>query len=108
MRIDKTRSRVALAALLALALAFGAVACGGGSSSSSGSESSGRRSDQRRRRRLGRRLDRRQPRKRKVKLTIGSKNFPEQEILGEIYAQALTAAGYKVRPRSTSAPKPWR
>jgi osmoprotectant transport system substrate-binding protein len=32
-----------------------------------------------------------------VKLTIGSKNFPEQEILGEIYAQALTAAGYKVK-----------
>ncbi len=24
-----------------------------------------------------------------MKLTIGSKNFPEQEILGEIYAQAL-------------------
>ena len=33
----------------------------------------------------------------KVRLTIGSKNFPEQEILGEIYAQALEAAGYKVK-----------
>jgi osmoprotectant transport system substrate-binding protein len=33
----------------------------------------------------------------KVSLTIGSKNFPEQEILGEVYAQALTAAGYKVQ-----------
>ena len=33
----------------------------------------------------------------KVSLTIGSKNFPEQEILGEIYAQALEAAGYKVK-----------
>jgi len=31
-----------------------------------------------------------------VKLTIGSKNFTEQFILGEIYAQALTAAGYDV------------
>ncbi|HEU4945076.1 MAG TPA: glycine betaine ABC transporter substrate-binding protein [Solirubrobacterales bacterium] len=30
-----------------------------------------------------------------VKLTIGSKNFPEQEILGEIYAQALAAAGFR-------------
>src|SRR5204863_137830 len=30
-------------------------------------------------------------------LTIGSKNFPEQEILGEIYAQALKAAGYKAK-----------
>ena len=31
------------------------------------------------------------------RLTIGSKNFPEQEILGEIYAQALCAAGYKAK-----------
>ena len=31
-----------------------------------------------------------------VKLTIGSKNFTEQFILGEIYAQALDAAGYQV------------
>jgi glycine betaine/choline ABC-type transport system substrate-binding protein len=31
-----------------------------------------------------------------IKLTIGSKNFTEQFILGEIYAQALTAAGYDV------------
>ena len=30
-------------------------------------------------------------------VTIGSKNFPEQFILGEIYAQALEAAGYKVK-----------
>jgi len=37
------------------------------------------------------------PENRKVSLTIGSKNFPEQEILGEIYAQALAAAGYKVK-----------
>jgi glycine betaine/choline ABC-type transport system substrate-binding protein len=32
-----------------------------------------------------------------VSLTIGSKNFPESEITGEIYAQALEAAGYKVK-----------
>jgi glycine betaine/choline ABC-type transport system substrate-binding protein len=30
-------------------------------------------------------------------LTIGSKNFTEEFILGEIYAQALEAGGYKVR-----------
>jgi glycine betaine/choline ABC-type transport system substrate-binding protein len=30
-------------------------------------------------------------------LTIGSKNFAEEFILGEIYAQALEAAGYKVK-----------
>jgi glycine betaine/choline ABC-type transport system substrate-binding protein len=32
-----------------------------------------------------------------VSLTVGSKNFTEQFILGEIYAQALQAAGYKVK-----------
>ncbi len=31
-----------------------------------------------------------------TKVTIGSKNFTEQKLLGEIYAQALTAAGYDV------------
>jgi osmoprotectant transport system substrate-binding protein len=29
-----------------------------------------------------------------VKLVVGSKNFTEQKVLGEIYAQALAAAGY--------------
>jgi osmoprotectant transport system substrate-binding protein len=33
----------------------------------------------------------------KVTLTIGSKNFTEQRVLGEIYAQGLAAAGYTVR-----------
>jgi osmoprotectant transport system substrate-binding protein len=32
-----------------------------------------------------------------VKLTIGSKNFTEQKVLGEIYAQAFEAAGFKVK-----------
>jgi osmoprotectant transport system substrate-binding protein len=31
-----------------------------------------------------------------VKLTIGSKNFTEQRVLGEIYAQGLAAAGYTI------------
>ena len=30
-------------------------------------------------------------------ITVGSKNFTEQFILGEIYAQALQAAGYTVK-----------
>jgi osmoprotectant transport system substrate-binding protein len=29
-------------------------------------------------------------------ITVGSKNFTEQKVLGEIYAQAFQAAGYKV------------
>lgn len=33
----------------------------------------------------------------KPTITVGSKNFTEQFILGEIYAQALEAAGYKVK-----------
>jgi osmoprotectant transport system substrate-binding protein len=33
----------------------------------------------------------------KVTLTIGSKNFTEQKILGEVYAQAFEAAGYTVK-----------
>jgi osmoprotectant transport system substrate-binding protein len=31
-----------------------------------------------------------------TKVTIGSKNFTEQKVLGEIYAQSLAAAGYSV------------
>jgi osmoprotectant transport system substrate-binding protein len=33
----------------------------------------------------------------KLTLTIGSKNFTEQKVLGEIYAQGLAAAGYTVK-----------
>ena len=32
-----------------------------------------------------------------IQLTVGSKNFTEEYILGKIYAQALEAAGYKVK-----------
>ncbi len=33
----------------------------------------------------------------KVSITVGSKNFTEQKVLGEIYAQGLEAAGYKIK-----------
>jgi osmoprotectant transport system substrate-binding protein len=33
----------------------------------------------------------------KTTLTVGSKNFTEQKVLGEVYAQALAAAGYQVK-----------
>ena len=42
-------------------------------------------------------LIRRNPANASTTLTIGSKNFTEEFILGEIYAQALKAGGYKVR-----------
>jgi glycine betaine/choline ABC-type transport system substrate-binding protein len=78
---------VLLAAIAALALTLGVAACGSSddsttSGSTEGGEAGAIQSN---------------PDNGKVSLTIGSKNFPEQEILGEIYAQALTAAGYKVK-----------
>lgn len=89
MRTDKTRWRALLAALAALALALGVVACGGSDDSTSGETSEEGSSSAS--------AIQSNPENGKVSLTIGSKNFPEQEILGEIYAQALTAAGYKVK-----------
>jgi glycine betaine/choline ABC-type transport system substrate-binding protein len=35
----------------------------------------------------------------KTTITVGSKNFSEEFILGQIYAQALRAAGYRVKTR---------
>lgn len=90
MRTDRTRLRVPLAVLLAVALALGIAACGGGDGTTSGgtSEAAGGEA-------AG--AIESNPENGNVNLTIGSKNFPEQEILGEIYAQALTAAGYEVK-----------
>jgi osmoprotectant transport system substrate-binding protein len=75
-----------MAMLSALALTLGVAACGGSgdNSTSSGEEAGG-----------GAIVS--NPENADVSLTIGSKNFPEQEILGEIYAQALAAAGYKTK-----------
>lgn len=87
MRTKKTRLRAALATLLALALTAGLAACGsddGDDTTAAGGDGGG-----------GAIVS--NPDNGKVTLTIGSKNFPEQEILGEIYAQALEAAGYKVK-----------
>jgi osmoprotectant transport system substrate-binding protein len=89
VKTDKTRWRALLVALAAMALTLGVVACGSDSDTTSGgtSEEGGA---------SGAAIQS-NPDNGKVSLTIGSKNFPEQEILGEIYAQALTAAGYKVK-----------
>ena len=87
MRTDQTRMRVLLAALAALALTLGVAACGSSSDSTTSGSTEGGEAG----------AIQSSPENGKVSLTIGSKNFPEQEILGEIYAQALTAAGYKVK-----------
>jgi osmoprotectant transport system substrate-binding protein len=93
---------MALAMLVAaLSLAVGISACGGGSSSSSSesteaesTESTG--TEETKTSGEGEAI-KSDPANAKVSLTIGSKNFPEQEILGEIYTQALSAAGYKAK-----------
>jgi glycine betaine/choline ABC-type transport system substrate-binding protein len=82
---------LALLAVLCLGLAFAACGSdeksssgGGGSSSGSGGSASGNQIQ-------------------KVSgaegksITVGSKNFTEQFVLGEIYSQALAAAGFKVK-----------
>jgi osmoprotectant transport system substrate-binding protein len=76
--------RAAVAVLLALFLSIGVAACGSSNDDSTSGEEGG-----------GAIVS--NPDNGKVTLTIGSKNFPEQEILGEIYTQALKAAGYKVK-----------
>lgn len=91
MRTDQRRLRVLLAALAALALTLGVAACGDGDDTTgSNTEATGEGGDS------GGAIQS-NPANGKVTLTIGSKNFPEQEILGEIYAQALAAVGYKVK-----------
>jgi len=85
----RLRALFAVLAVLGLALAF--VACGDDSSDSSSTSAdestSADTSDN---------LIQSNPDNGQVSLTIGSKNFTEQYILGEIYAQALEAAGYDV------------
>ncbi|HEY2717406.1 MAG TPA: glycine betaine ABC transporter substrate-binding protein [Solirubrobacterales bacterium] len=102
MRFTKTRPLTALALLVAaLALAVGFSACGGGGDTTGGEETAAETSSEET---TGGEEEggegeaiQSNPANAKVSLTIGSKNFPEQEILGEIYAQALSAAGYKVK-----------
>ena len=80
------RLRAMFALLAAFVLAFGVAACGDDDSDSSddGGETSATAIEA-------------NPDNEGVELTIGSKNFDEQFILGEIYAQALEAAGYTVK-----------
>ena len=85
----RLRALFALLAVLGLTLAF--VACGSddstSSSSTSGDTSATGSTDN---------LIQSNPDNGQIDLTIGSKNFTEQYILGEIYAQGLEAAGYDV------------
>jgi osmoprotectant transport system substrate-binding protein len=76
-----------------LALALGVAACGGddnNSASSTGSSTPSASTAQGAAIKLN-------EANAKTTLTVGSKNFTEQKVLGEIYAQAFEAAGFKVK-----------
>ena len=79
----QTRPRSLLALLAALVLVLGVAACGTGGASDEEGETTAN-------------LIEGNPANNGVQITVGSKNFTEQFILGEIYAQALDAAGYDV------------
>ena len=89
----KPTSRTILAALMATVLSFAVSACGGGGSGGGAgggggqAEGGGAPAEQ---------AIKRDPANAGKKVTIGSKNFPEQFVLGEIYTQSLEAAGYDV------------
>ena len=84
---SKTRLRGVLALLSLLVAAVALAACGSDDGTSTEADSTAASTDN---------LIQDNPDNNGVKLTIGSKNFTEQFILGEIYAQALEAAGYDV------------
>jgi glycine betaine/choline ABC-type transport system substrate-binding protein len=78
--------RTLFALLAAMVLAVGVAACGDDDDDDGGEETTSEESA----------LIESNPDNEAVEITMGSKNFDEQFILGEIYAQALEAAGYTV------------
>jgi glycine betaine/choline ABC-type transport system substrate-binding protein/ABC-type proline/glycine betaine transport system permease subunit len=97
-RNRRMRSRSVLA-LLAIGLTLGLAACGDDDSSDSGStNSSGAAASTTSTQAADSKVIQSNAENgSKPTITIGSKNFTENIILGEIYAQALKAAGYKVK-----------
>lgn len=84
MKVNRFQ-RALMAALVALAAAVAVGACGDSKKSSTsggGGKSAAITPD---------------PKNASTTLTVGSKDFTEQKVLGEIYAQGLQAAGYKVK-----------
>ena len=82
-----SRTRAVFALIAALVLALGVAACGGGSDNNDTGTSGGNSAN----------LIKSNPANKGIQLTVGSKNFTEEYILGNIYAQALQAAGYDVK-----------
>jgi len=84
MRRRKFHTPLLMLLLLAVLAVFGLAACGGDddSSSSSGDNQSSSSGDQ--------------PGKGKPAVTLGTKDFTEEFVLGELYKQALEAKGYTI------------
>jgi glycine betaine/choline ABC-type transport system substrate-binding protein len=82
-----SRLRAAYALIAALVLALGVAACGGGDDDNDTGTSGGNSAN----------LIKSNPANNGIQLTVGSKNFTEALILGNIYAKALQAAGYDVK-----------
>jgi osmoprotectant transport system substrate-binding protein len=89
--MSRRRFIPALAAVLALAL--GVAACGGDDDDGGGSAGTSTQSTSTEQAAAIKHNDANA----KTTLTVGSKNFTEQKVLGEIYAQAFRAAGYTVK-----------
>jgi glycine betaine/choline ABC-type transport system substrate-binding protein len=85
------RTHPLLALLAALCLGFALAACGSNSEKSSSSSSSSTAKAP------GKQIQKVAGAASKPAITVGSKNFTEQFVLGEIYSQALEAAGFKVK-----------
>jgi glycine betaine/choline ABC-type transport system substrate-binding protein len=81
-----SRLRAVIAAIAALVIALGVAACGGDDDDDNGNGGGDSAN-----------LIQSNSANNGVQLTVGSKNFTEALILGEIYAQALQAAGYDVQ-----------
>jgi glycine betaine/choline ABC-type transport system substrate-binding protein len=82
------RLRALFALAAAIVLALGVAACGGGDDNGDNGDTGGGDTSAK--------LIQSNPDNNGVQLTVGSKNFTEEFILGNIYAQALQAAGYEV------------
>ncbi len=85
----RTSRWVALLMVLLVSLALGA--CGGDDNNSGGDDNASSSADQAPAAGI-----QKNAKNASTKLVIGSKNFTEQKVLGEIYAQSLAAAGYDV------------
>jgi glycine betaine/choline ABC-type transport system substrate-binding protein len=86
------RSLRLLALLAALVMALGIAACGSDDEEGSGGGGGGGSGESA----SGNQIQKVEGAADAGTITIGSKNFPEQYILGNIYADALTAAGFNV------------